>query len=143
MPRPLDRANAFCRRFGLAAPILQAPMASACPTPLAVAVANAGGMGGMGALTTAPTGIAAWAAAFRAQSNGAFQMNLWIPDPPPPRDPAAEALVRDFLAGFGPKVPPEAADAAPPDFAAQCAALLEAGPAVISSIENWIDSSGS
>ena len=79
------RAEAFCTRFGLAAPILMAPMAGACPPALAAAVANAGGMGAMGALTSSPEAIAAWAAAFRAQSNGAFQLNLWIPDPPPAR----------------------------------------------------------
>ncbi|MGH7042682.1 MAG: nitronate monooxygenase, partial [Acetobacteraceae bacterium] len=134
MTRPLDRAEAFCRRFGLAVPILQAPMAGACPASLAAAVANAGGMGGMGALLTTPDGIAAWAAAFRAQSNGAFQMNLWIPDPPPRRDREAEARVRDFLTAWGPPVPPEAGNTTPPDFTAQCAALLEAGPAAVSSI---------
>jgi len=48
------RAARFCQRFGLRVPILQAPMAGACPTSLASAVANAGGMGGFGALTTAP-----------------------------------------------------------------------------------------
>jgi len=134
MTRPLDRAETFCRRFALTAPILQAPMAGACPVGLAVAVANAGGMGGMGALLSTPDAIAAWAGAFRAASNGAFQINLWIPDPPPARDPAAEARVRDFLGRFGPEVPVEAGDAAPPDFDAQCAALLAAGPAVVSSI---------
>ena len=49
-----ERADRFCQRFGLRVPILQAPMAGACPTSLASAVANAGGMGGFGALTTAP-----------------------------------------------------------------------------------------
>ncbi len=134
MTRPHARAEAFCHRFGLGVPILQAPMAGACPAALAAAVANAGGMGGMGALLTAPDGIAAWAAAFRARSNGAFQMNLWIPDPPPRRDSAAEGRVRGFLAAWGPPVPAEAGDAAPPDFAAQCDALLAARPAVVSSI---------
>jgi nitronate monooxygenase len=38
-------------------PILQAPMAGACPVPLAVAVAEAGGMGAMGALLESPDGI--------------------------------------------------------------------------------------
>ena len=49
-----ERAADFCRRFGLRVPILQAPMAGACPVGLAAAVANAGGMGGLGALTTNP-----------------------------------------------------------------------------------------
>ena len=53
-----ERAARFCQRFGLRVPILQAPMAGACPASLASAVANAGGMGGFGALTTTPEGIA-------------------------------------------------------------------------------------
>ena len=128
------RAEAFCRRYGLRVPILMAPMAGACPASLAAAVANAGGMGGLGALMTAPDGIAAWAQQFRGQSNGTFQINLWVPDPPPLRDPEHERLVREFLSQWGPSVTPEAGDAAPLDFAAQCAALLAAGPRVVSSI---------
>ena len=50
------------------------------------------------------------------------------------RDPEHEAAVRDFLDHWGPPVPPEAGDAPPPDFAAQCEALLDAGPPIVSSI---------
>src|SRR5580658_4555706 len=99
------RAAQFCQRYGLRIPILMAPMAGACPASLAIAVANAGGMGGIGALTTDPAGIAAWAEAFRGQSNGGFQMNLWIPDPPPRRDAEHERRVREFLGQWGPPVP--------------------------------------
>ena len=128
------RAAAFCRRFGLRVPILQAPMAGACPASLAVAVANAGGMGGFGALMTDPAGIAAWAKEFRDGSNGSFQANLWIPDPPPVRDAEHERRIREFLGQWGPDVSPEAGDAVPLDFAAQCAALLAEAPRVVSSI---------
>ncbi len=131
---PRRRAEDFCRRFGLRVPILQAPMAGACPVGLATAVGNAGGMGGLGALTTAPDGIASWAEQFRGQSNGTFQINLWVPDPPPLRDAEHERLVREFLGQWGPPVTPEAGDAAPLDFDAQCAALLAAAPRVVSSI---------
>jgi nitronate monooxygenase len=130
----IARAEAFCATYGLRVPILMAPMASASPPSLAIAVANAGGMGACGALTMQPASIAAWTSEVRANSNGAFQLNLWIPDPPPVRDADAEAAVRRFLADWGPEVPPDAGDATPPDFAAQCEALLAAGPAVISSI---------
>jgi nitronate monooxygenase len=130
----LDRVRSFTQRYGLTMPILQAPMAGACPVALAAAVANAGGMGGMGALLTKPDGIAAWARDFRGQSNGGFQINLWIPDPPPQRDAAAEAKTRDFLGEWGPPVAATAGDATPPDFAAQCEALIAAGPRAISSI---------
>ena len=88
----------------------------------------------LGALLTAPEGIAAWAAEFRSGSNGSFQVNLWVPDPPPRRDPAAEEGVRRFLADWGPAVPPEAGDVTPPDFDRQCEAFLAAAPPVVSSI---------
>jgi nitronate monooxygenase len=130
----LVRAKAFCEAFHIEIPILMAPMAGACPPSLAIAVANAGGMGGCGALLMQPAAIRTWASDMRAGSNGAFQLNLWIPDPPPSRDRASEDAVRAFLAGWGPEVAPDAADARPPDFAAQCEAMLEAGPAIISSI---------
>jgi nitronate monooxygenase len=130
----LARVQTFCDRFGLRAPILLAPMAGACPPSLAIAVANAGGMGACGALLMQPAAIAAWAAEMRAGSNGPFQMNLWIPDPPPERDPTHETAVRDFLRRWGPPVPEAAGDVTPADFTAQCEALLQAGPAVVSSI---------
>jgi nitronate monooxygenase len=130
----LARAAAFCQQFNLSVPILMAPMASACPTSLAIAIANAGGLGGCGALMMQPDAIRKWAADVRAGTNGGFQFNLWIPDPPPKRDAAAEAAMRDFLAAWGPAVPPEAGNIAIPDFQAQCDAMVEAGPAIISSI---------
>jgi nitronate monooxygenase len=134
MTSPLSRAGAFCERFGLKGPILLAPMAGACPPSLSIAVAKAGGMGAAGLLLHKPDGIAAWMDEFRAESDGPVQLNLWIPDPPPQRDPARETRVRDFLAEWGPPVPPEAGDVTPPDFAAQCEALVAAQPPVISSV---------
>ncbi len=128
------RAKEFCASYGLKLPILLAPMAGACPAGLSAAVANAGGMGAMGALLMEPEGIAKWSDAFRSESNGAFQLNLWVPDPPPERDAKAEDKVRRFLVDWGPEVAPEAGDAKPPDFAAQCSALLAARPRVVSSI---------
>ena len=130
----LTRAAAFCEQFNIRVPILMAPMASACPPSLAIAIANAGGLGGCGALPLQPQAIKQWAADVRAGTNGGFQFNLWIPDPPPKRDAAAEAAMRDFLADWGPPVPPEAGNVVLPDFQAQCDALLEASPAFVSSI---------
>ena len=109
-------------------------MAGACPASLSIAVANAGGMGAMGALVTPPAGIRAWAEEFRSQSRGPFQLNVWIPDPPPRRDADHEARVRAFLAGWGPAVSAEAGDAPLPDFDAQCDAFLEMAPTAVSSI---------
>ena len=128
------RVAQFCRRYDLRMPILEAPMAGACPASLAIAVANAGSMGAMGALLTTPEGIREWASEFRSQSNGSFQLNIWIPDPPPQRDRSGETRVRDFLATWGPTVPAEAGDASLPDFTRQLDAFLEIGPPVVSSI---------
>src|SRR3954451_11730885 len=128
------RAASFGRKYALRVPILMAPMAGACPVGLAAAVANAGGMGAFGALMTAPDAIAGWANGFRGQSNGAFQINLWVPDPPPRRDPEHEARLREFLGQWGPPVAPEAGDARPFDFDAQCEAMIEAAPQIVSSI---------
>jgi nitronate monooxygenase len=133
-PAAFVRANDFCARYNLKLPILLAPMAGACPASLSIAVANAGGMGAMGALPTPPDGIHAWVREFRTASDGPFQLNLWIPDPPPRRDADAEARTRAFLASWGPDVPASAGDATLPNFAAQCDALLEANPTAVSSI---------
>jgi nitronate monooxygenase len=134
MPSPLDRAHAFCTRFGIRIPILLAPMAGATPPSLAIAVANAGGMGAGGVLLSKPEDTAAWVSAFRAGSNGAVQLNTWIPDPPPKRDAEHERRVREHLGDWGPAVPEDAGDAGILDFDAQCEAMLRAGPAVVSSI---------
>src|SRR3954468_15590672 len=104
MVSPLSRAAAFCERFGLRAPILLAPMAGACPPSLSIAVAHAGGLGACGALLLQPAAIAAWGQEVRGGSIEPFQLNLWVPDPPPVRNPEREAAVRAFLAGWGPEV---------------------------------------
>jgi nitronate monooxygenase len=92
----LWRAEAFCKRFGLRLPILLAPMAGACPPSLSGAVASAGGLGACGALLMQPEAILKLAADLRAASNGPFQINLWIPDPPPQRSPDREARSTDM-----------------------------------------------
>lgn len=129
-----ERTKSFCARFGLEVPILLAPMAGSCPPSLSIAVANAGGLGACGVLVMKPDEITAWAQEVRAGSNGGVQLNTWIPDPEPVRDEAHEAQLRTFLAQWGPPVAREAGDVVPPDFAAQCDAMLAASPAIISSI---------
>lgn len=128
------KVQAFCEAYDLTVPILLAPMAGACPTSLSIAVANGGGMGACGCLLMQPEDVQNWAQQMRAGSNGAFMLNTWIPDPAPARDVAQEAEVRAFLSAWGPEVSADAAEAAPPDFDAQCDAMLKAGPHVISSI---------
>lgn len=131
----LERARAFCDRFGMRLPILQAPMAGSSPVELAAAVAAAGGMGARGALQDTPDRMTAWMEQFRARSSGPLQVNLWIPEQPP-TDPADHQRrtedAQAFLRRFGP--PGNATRTNPPVFDEQCEALLQARPTVVSSI---------
>jgi nitronate monooxygenase len=128
------RAENFANSLSIGLPILLAPMAGACPPSLSIAVANAGGLGACGALLLKPDEIKAWSAEFRSGSQGGFQINLWIPEAPPVRDVELEKKQREFLAKWGPPVPPEAGDSKLPDFEAQCQAMLDVAPTAISSI---------
>jgi len=131
---PRARVDNFASRLGIHLPVLLAPMAGACPPSLSIAVANAGGLGACGALMMKPDEIRAWSTEFREGSRGDFQVNLWIPEPPPRRDFELEKRQREFLARWGPPVPPEAGDATLPDFDAQCQTILSLAPKVVSSI---------
>jgi nitronate monooxygenase len=110
-------------------------MAAGASAPsLSIAVANAGGLGSCGVLLMQPEEIRSWAKEVRSNSNGTFQLNIWIPDPKPTRYPYQEAQVRDFLGQWGPAVPAEAGDAVPPNFDEQCDAMLEIAPPILSSV---------
>jgi nitronate monooxygenase len=134
MNDPRSRAAAFCDRFGLRLPILLAPMAGACPPSSSIAVMRAGGFGACAALLMQPKEIEDWAAEVRANVDGPFQINLWVPEPPPVRDRSHEARVREFLSRWGPPLPEDAGDMTPPNFHEQCQALLRIAPAAASSI---------
>ncbi len=134
----LKRANDFAKRLGLQIPVLLAPMAGACPASLSIAVANAGGLGACGVLLMSPDQIAQWAQAFRAASSGHFQLNNWVPDPPPRRDAINESRIQSFLCSWeremGHDGDPSSDTSSPLDFSAQCDAMIAVEPAVISSI---------
>jgi nitronate monooxygenase len=95
---------------------------------------RAGGFGACAALLMQPDEIEEWAAEVRANGEGPFQINLWIPDPLPIRDRSHEARVREFLSRWGPPIPENAGDMTPPNFEEQCQALLRIAPAAVSSI---------
>jgi nitronate monooxygenase len=133
-PDHLARVETFIARLGIRIPILLAPMAGACPPAVSIAVANAGGMGACGAVLMKPKAIRAWTEEFRQQSRGEFQINLWVPGPPPVRDAEAEKRQREYLGAWGPAVFPEMGDAVLPVFEAQCQAMIDVQPKVTSSI---------
>ncbi|MFO1185766.1 MAG: nitronate monooxygenase [Bauldia sp.] len=130
----LARGSAFAARFGMRVPVFLAPMAGVPSPALSVAVAEGGGAGAAGVLTMQPQEILGWARAVRAKTAGPFQLNNWIPEAEPAADAAHDARLRSFLAGFGPAPPERPNDTQAPDFAAQCAAMLEASPAIASSV---------
>lgn len=135
---PRRRAIEFCQRYGLELPVVQAPMAAASPTSLAVAVADAGGMGGRGAVHDSPEHIAQWVHEFRSRSRGAFQINMWIPErlQPDPRERTRriEEARRFFTRRYGDAPEVDRRDGQGSLFASQCAAMLDAQPTAISSI---------
>jgi len=136
MKHAWQRVEEFCGRFGLRLPILQSPMAGACPPGLAIAVAEAGGIGASGVLLDPPERIEEWAEQFRSGSSGAFQLNIWIPGPPSHDQDRIDAA-RQFLGRFG---TPGSPDVGPtPVFEEQCEAMLAARPTVISSIMGLFD----
>jgi len=130
----IERAENFADEFGLECPVLLGPMAGACPVGLSIAVAKGGGMGACGALLMEPSAIKQWASDFRAETNGSFQLNIWIPDVAPERNAAHEKQMCAFLNNWGPAVNPDAANGTSPNFDDQCEAFLEVAPPVISSI---------
>ncbi|MDN5859085.1 MAG: nitronate monooxygenase [Pseudonocardia sp.] len=130
-----ERVAGFCERYGLRVPILAAPMAGACPPELAIAVAQAGGMGACGVVLDGPERIADWMARFRAGSGGSVQLNTWVPDAPADDTPRV-AAASGFLARLG---SPGAEPRPLPEFAGQCAAMLDARPTAVSSIMGRFD----
>ncbi|MEU6698097.1 nitronate monooxygenase [Pseudonocardia sp. NPDC046786] len=125
-----ERARSFCTRFGLTVPVLEAPMAGACPPGLAAAVAAAGGMGAAGVVNDGPAAIADWARRYReAAGDAPFQLNVWIPDPPAEPGTDAQAAFLDRLGGTAGPVPGPA-----PDLDEQVRAVIDARPTAISTI---------
>lgn len=129
-----SKVEQFCQRFDLRVPVLLGPMAGVPAPPLSISVIQAGGLGSCGAVLMTPEQMHDWAETIRAATNGPFQMNLWVPDPEPTRNPEQENRLRLFLSQFGPEPPTEAGDTRPPDFQMQCQALLAMQPPVVSSV---------
>ncbi len=123
------------QRFGLACPIIQAPMAGGGDTPaLVAAVCEAGGMGFIGAAYLTPDAITEAAAAVRARTDRPFGINLFAPQPAPDRpddlDPMLEP-VAPFYAELG-LPPPSLPDTVGDSFARNLPAALESGAAALS-----------
>ncbi len=128
--------NTFLKRFGLSIPIVQAPMAGAQGSALAIAVSNAGGLG---SLPTAMFGVDALRAelkSVRAGTNRSFNVNCFC-HTAPVADAAREAAWRGELAQYyrefaiDPASIPEGGGRRPFD-AAMADLLAEFAPPIVS-----------
>ena len=121
--------TALTRLLGIEQPIIQAPMAGGPTTPaLAAAVANAGGLGTLGAAYLAPDALRREIAAVRALTDRPFGVNLFVPETPGVMVTAeqvarAQALLNPLRAELGlPPAPDVAAQGVP--FADQLAVVI-------------------
>ena len=80
-------------------PLLQAPMAGAQGSALALAVCAAGGVGGLPAAMLSPESLKAELQVMREQARGPWNVNFFCHTPPAP-DAAAEAHWREALRPF-------------------------------------------
>jgi nitronate monooxygenase len=109
-------------------PIIQAPMAGAQASALAIAVCSAGGLGSLPCAMLDPAGIARELTAIKAKTSAPFNLNFFCHTPPAP-DAAREAKWRSLLTplyrefGIDPQSIPPGPGRAP--FSAEAADVLE------------------
>lgn len=85
--------------LGTALPIIQAPMAGAQGSALAIAVSNAGGLGSLPCAMLAPDAMRKELAAIRAGTDKPYNVNFFCHTPPAPQ-PGVEARWRETLAPY-------------------------------------------
>lgn len=85
--------------LGIELPILQAPMAGASGSAMAIAVGNAGGLGALPCAMLTHEQVRSEVAAFRAACQGPLNLNFFCHQPPHP-DPAREAQWKQALRGY-------------------------------------------
>ena len=122
--------------LGIELPIIQAPMAGAQASAMAVAVSNAGGLGSIGCATLGSEALRKELTALKAQTSRPFNVNFFC-HVPPVEDAVRESAWRDKLAPYYQKYGiaagsiPAGPGRAP--FTAEAADLLEdIRPAVVS-----------
>lgn len=114
--------------LGISLPIIQAPMAGAQGSALAIAVSNAGGLGSLPCAMLTPDAMRQELEAIRAQTDKPFNVNFFCHQPPQ-ADAEREAAWRRTLAshyaqfGIDPATIPAGPGRTP--FSAQAAQLLE------------------
>jgi nitronate monooxygenase len=95
MPAP----QSLLRLLNIALPVIQAPMAGAQDEELAIAVANAGGLGSLPCAFLDVEGIARQVATFRERTQAPVNLNFFC-HAPPSVDASAEAAWREALGPY-------------------------------------------
>lgn len=95
----MPKSTALTDLFSTRIPLIQAPMAGAQGSQLALAVCAAGGMGSLPAAMLSPDALKAELQVLRAQARGPWNVNFFCHTPPVP-DAAAEMRWRDALRPF-------------------------------------------
>ncbi len=130
-------ANELTRRLGLRLPIVQAPMSGGVTTPdLIAAVAEAGGLGSLGAGYMSGRAIEAAAGQVRRLTGKPFAINLFLPETQGSGASAeaverASAALDPYRSEVGLQHPPARASYRPP-WEEQFEAVLRVRPAVLS-----------
>jgi nitronate monooxygenase len=121
--------------FGIALPIVQAPMAGVQGSALAIAVSDAGGLGSLPCAMLDPTGIRRAVAAIRARTAKPFNVNFFCHESPEisaERDAGWRAVLGPYYAELGVDVSTGAGAGRSPFDADALAVLREFKPPVVS-----------
>ncbi len=92
-------ASMLASLLGVARPLIQAPMAGAQGSALAIAVSNAGGLGSLPAAMLTPDALRDEIAAITASTPNPYNVNFFC-HTPPAADADREARWRDLLAPY-------------------------------------------
>jgi len=114
--------------LGTQLPIIQAPMAGAQGSALAIAVCNAGGLGSLPCAMLSPEQIEREVAAIRASTDKPFNLNFFCHTPPEPdaeREANWRRLLSPYYAEFGIDPDSIVAGAGRQPFSAEIADIIE------------------
>jgi nitronate monooxygenase len=122
--------------FGIELPIIAAPMANFAGVDLAVAVAEAGGLGSLPCAALSPDQIRSGGAEFRSRSNKPLNFNFFchaVSPPDLPKDRAWLKRIAPYFAELGIEPPTLPLPAGHPPFGeADCAAIEALRPEIVS-----------
>jgi len=128
-------SNRLLDLIGTELPIVQAPMAGAQGAELAIAVAQAGGLGSIPCAMLREEAIRAAVKQLRRASNRPFNLNFFCHRPPEHNDQteaAWRARLAPFMAEFGVEPPDKPGTARMPFDETMCALVEELRPSIVS-----------